>query len=610
MRLKDTHLILVLIFLSLISILLCLAMPRLSPTFDEGGHLLSGIDIVTHRDTSFYYTNPPLIKSAAAGFALALGPELSIPQADPTGGSTWIPRFQNFMRTNQNNFLQALNLSRIIIVLFYFASTLLIWLWARKLYGKYSAWLALGLWGLSPVVLGLSNLLTMDVPLCFFALLSAYYISQWHEKKRDIYFVGFSFAYSFGVMAKFSMATLFPIFLLFFFWSCLKNKTKLKKIILYFIGSVVTFIVILNSCYLFQSTPTKLANLEFYSSVFSGTQSKIHYDTFSHTNRGNIFKTSLLGSIPLPIPKDFIRGLDEQMSHENSGFSSYMDGKWNFPGGWYSYYLYGMLVKMPEIFFCILLLFLFLFFFSDFKKDIHNPTTYLLIACGTFFFAFISLNKGINSHFRYVLPSLVFFSVVLSSVGSFLQRVRQKWVHIILPFFFIFPLASTYPRTISYFNWYAGGSKNGWKHLIDSNHDWGQDLLALSEWLKENPEVKSINLAFLGLMDPNIYGIKFDMAPPIYPREGSIKFSPPYKTTPREGWYAISGSFLAGLQAPTYDKWGNWHGVPFGGYRYLKDLKPKAYAGDSISIFYLSAKQASDIISNLKSNEDRFLFTE
>jgi len=35
-----------------------------------------------------------------------------------------------------------------------------------------------------------------------------------------------------------------------------------------------------------------------------------------------------------------------------------------------------------------------------------------------------------------------------------------------------------YPHQLAYFNELAGGPENGWRHLLGSNFDWGQDLLA------------------------------------------------------------------------------------------------------------------------------------
>jgi len=39
-----------------------------------------------------------------------------------------------------------------------------------------------------------------------------------------------------------------------------------------------------------------------------------------------------------------------------------------------------------------------------------------------------------------------------------------------------------YPHQLAYFNEAAGGPENGYKHLLHSNLDWGQDWLYLHAW--------------------------------------------------------------------------------------------------------------------------------
>ncbi|MBK9054196.1 MAG: hypothetical protein IPL78_25775 [Chloroflexi bacterium] len=54
-----------------------------------------------------------------------------------------------------------------------------------------------------------------------------------------------------------------------------------------------------------------------------------------------------------------------------------------------------------------------------------------------------------------------------------------------------------YPSYLGYFNLLAGGPGNGYNILVDSNVDWGQDLLRLKGWMSEN-EVDSVKLAWFG----------------------------------------------------------------------------------------------------------------
>jgi hypothetical protein len=52
----------------------------------------------------------------------------------------------------------------------------------------------------------------------------------------------------------------------------------------------------------------------------------------------------------------------------------------------------------------------------------------------------------------------------------------------------------------------AGGPNGGWRYLVDSNLDWGQDLGGLKQWMDEN-EVDHIWLSYFGEGRPDYYGI-------------------------------------------------------------------------------------------------------
>ncbi|HEV8073790.1 MAG TPA: glycosyltransferase family 39 protein [Opitutaceae bacterium] len=42
---------------------------------------------------------------------------------------------------------------------------------------------------------------------------------------------------------------------------------------------------------------------------------------------------------------------------------------------------------------------------------------------------------------------------------------------------------SVYPQTLAYFNEFAGGPKHGYRILVDSSYEWGQDLPAVEKWI-------------------------------------------------------------------------------------------------------------------------------
>jgi hypothetical protein len=92
-----------------------------------------------------------------------------------------------------------------------------------------------------------------------------------------------------------------------------------------------------------------------------------------------------------------------------------------------------------------------------------------------------------------------------------------------------------YPDFIPFFNVAAGGWRNGPNLLGDSNVDWGQELPALAQWQRANPQYQ-LFLNYFGSADPRYYGIHYVKLP------GSIgpDDQTPSASLPRV--YAISGN--------------------------------------------------------------------
>ena len=64
--------------------------------------------------------------------------------------------------------------------------------------------------------------------------------------------------------------------------------------------------------------------------------------------------------------------------------------------------------------------------------------------------------------------------------------------------------ASIHPHYLAYFNWVSGGPDRGSEHLIDSNLDWGQDLVTLDRWLRANHPGRRVGLAYFGQINPSL----------------------------------------------------------------------------------------------------------
>jgi hypothetical protein len=123
------------------------------------------------------------------------------------------------------------------------------------------------------------------------------------------------------------------------------------------------------------------------------------------------------------------------------------------------------------------------------------------------------------------------------------------------------------PHFLAYFNRFCGGPEQGWRLLVDSNIDWGQDLPALQQQLSQFAD-GPVALQYFGTARPEAYGIKADRI------ENLSQPPDAYQTL------AISATCLQGLYVVGGDA-----------YRSFRALRPDARAGYSIFVFRLDSAE-------------------
>ena len=104
----------------------------------------------------------------------------------------------------------------------------------------------------------------------------------------------------------------------------------------------VSFVALylVNLGYAFRGCFQRLGDYRFQSRVLSGEPPAIP------PKIGNRFKGSWLARLPVPLPRDYVQGIDCQRSDFEIGGRSYLHGRWE-PHGWWYYYSVGLGVKLP-----------------------------------------------------------------------------------------------------------------------------------------------------------------------------------------------------------------------------------------------------------------------
>jgi hypothetical protein len=154
-------------------------MPKLSATNDEPVHLVSGYSYWQTRDFRINPEHPPLAKLIAAFPLIFMRPQLDTTQENWKTADQY-PLGYTFLY--QNDADRLLFWSRAAMILLAAAGLVATFLWARDLFGVAAGLFAATMYAFSPNLLAHGMLVTTDVPLAVFTVLTLFLF--W--KKRDL----------------------------------------------------------------------------------------------------------------------------------------------------------------------------------------------------------------------------------------------------------------------------------------------------------------------------------------------------------------------------------------------------------------------------------------
>ena len=570
---------------------------RHSPTIDEVGHLAAGI--AHWQDGRFdpYAVNPPLVRMVAALPVLACHPIIDWKSYRPDY------RIRNeftvgaaLMAANGEGSFWFFTLARWACIPFSLLGAYVCWRWAGELYGQSAGLLALALWCFDPNILGNAQMITPDTGAAAIGVTAHYALWLWlkHPDRRGMILAGLTLGLA--ELTKTTWILLFALWpLLWLAWRWPERRTLNPRIWLLQGGQLSVILLlglfIINVGYGFEGSFRKLSSYSFASKTLSG---QTDASPAPH-ERANRFAGCVIGEIPAPVPHAYLLGIDYVRSEFETGYPSYLRCEWKH-GGWWYYYLYGLVVKAPLGLWVLALLALALALgnraYSASWRD-----EMVLLAPALAVFTLVSSQTGFNHHLRYVLPSFPFAFILISRLGRVLA-FKAKAAAVVAGIALTWLVASSlsvYPHSLSYFNELVGGPAGGGAHLIDSNVDWGQDLLYLREWLQAHPEAKPLGLAYFGSFDPHIAGIEYTQAPPGPAPVAGNPESEPLSCGPRPGWYAVSVTLVYGHRIRVFDGHGCNKGLEQPDYAYFQRFQPIARAGYSINIYYITHEEANRV---------------
>jgi hypothetical protein len=591
-----------------------------SATFDEKAHVPAAYTYVRYGDMRLNPEHPPLLKDLA-GLPL-LFQDLSFPidSAEWQNGvnEQWTLGMR-FIFQSDNDADQIMFWSRVPIILVALLLGFFVYRWTKELAGTVAGLFALLLYAADPNIIAHGHYVTTDLGIAATVFMSFYYFVRFLRKPTAKHMVLFGIFLGIAQLTKFSAVLLFPYFgLIILLYALSRPKAdtirdsrvvffarQLLGYILRYAGAILVCFVLIWGLYFVNTINepgTKIA--ENAGVIFGGD------------NAASVFArdtvTALTGSaITKPFAQYFL-GVFMVFARVAGGNTYYFLGEVsNVASPWYFPVVFLLKETLPFLF---LLAFGSLYtlyrvgrsftdktvrtpwnvFAHSFQSHIAQYTMFGFVAL----YAFVSITGNLNIGFRHLFPIMPFLHVLIAkTVFDFARRSGFQGEHatraaIAGLAFWIFSIpVLSYPSYLSYFNEAAGGPKEGYHYVTDSNYDWGQDLKRLSTFVDEfnackagtaisdtcdryedilrYPAIDELRMAYFG-----------GAAPEYYLGDTFIEWYADWGRRP--GWHAMSvNAWQESLYQDNPENKETYQWVIDGKY-------PMAYrAGDSIFVYYI-----------------------
>ncbi len=516
-----------------------------SPTMDEQNHIARGAAYLGTGDPRLSIEHPPVVNVLSALPAHLLL-DLRLPLDEWWEVAEWYHFAEAFMWRVNSDPDQIVFLARLPIIGLGLLLVALVYRWAAARFGAWGGLVAATLCALDPNILAHGRLSTTDLGSTFFILLAAY--AFWRLSRRISWgrtlVAGIALGLAFA--AKLSALLFGPILVLLFLVEGLRGESARLRGFLRRVGvgaavTLLAFLVVWAS-YLFRIGPLEA----------SGP--------------------------PVPAPP-YVQGLRAVMDLAAGGRPAYLLGEISTEGWWY-YFPVAFAVKTPLPTLLALVL-------ATLVLVMQPKRCSLFIWGPPLAFFLVLTTARLNLGYRHLLPVLPFIFVHIGRLADpsvfrpqstrALPVRARRFALVGLVFWLVAGTVWIYPHFLAYFNVLGGGPEDGWRILVDSNIDWGQDLKELREWMAQQ-RVERVKLSWFGSAPPEAYGVDHDLLVGV-PHGFAMWDEPPFDPQqPEPGIYAISVTNLVGAVLPDPDL-----------YTWFRERAPDDRVGYSIFIYRVTA---------------------
>jgi hypothetical protein len=474
-----------------------------SITFDESIHTAVGQDVWRNHRFNQWMETPPL-GHLLVGFPIR-GDKFQMQIQNPGG---WLvvtalaPSAERFIRG-----------PRIVNIALGVLLGVLVWCAAQQLFSASAANFALTLFAFSPQLIAHFSVATVDGIAVLTVFAVAFLLVQWRKDPSWSKTLLLGLILGLALLAKFYA----PPFVVLAVLAMLLTRRKRTNE-----GGVSGGFTVSPSAWSWRSAVAAiaLAALVVWSGYFLHVgHATLHGGqlTIDYPEGKTIVNAHGLGldlSFPLPAP-EFFAGFNEVMEHNRLGHPSFLLGRVYRDAVPHWYFPVAIVLKWPTI--TLLLALAGLVLMAAFPKLIWSDSgpgsridagiyaTFAALAVLLALWARLGIG---DRHVLTLFPFLLIFSAACWQWAC--RRACHK--KIALGMLALLAVLNTVdvlryaPGYLSYFNIFVPAERTH-ELLTDSSLDWGQGLLALSEYQRQHPDTP-LHLAYFGSISPQLYGIQ------------------------------------------------------------------------------------------------------
>jgi predicted membrane-bound dolichyl-phosphate-mannose-protein mannosyltransferase len=516
------------IFLPIVLLLACLMGSRQvhmarqdTQTWDEALHIASGYSSLKLGDHRLDPEHPPLgrmlLALPIAGMKLRFETnQAAFQRADS------VEMGHQLLYDNGTKAERILFRSRLVSIFMTLALGIILAFWCRWAFGAATGVFAAFLYFLDPNIAAHGHLATTDFAAVFWSFATIAALTVYLRDGGRRYLALTAFALGVGLASKYSCIFLIPVCAALYLFEWWQQRFSWRRA--------------LRDSIVMASVAIAIVSLSYGASGFQ-----------------------------TPWKHPWSAGLGKMLSHQRLGHESYLLGELSHHGKW-QYFPVVFAVKTP-LSILVLCLFCLPFVYRHVRKLRVEWIALLLVLL---VYWGLLLNAGINIGSRHMLPIYPFLFALCAAVLTKLAPRRYgactPWLIAVCCLGLAVESARSFPHDIAFFNAAAGGRDNGYRYLVDSSLDWGQDLKYARRWFDERG-TRSVCFNYFGGADLLYYGFpEWSIAPTEAIQRGE-------RLSCRYG--AISVTPLMGVY--NRKEWWSW----------LRERTPIAKIGGSINIYDL-----------------------